>query len=153
MSKLSVMISGAAGYVLGARAGRERYEQIATQAQRFWANPRVQKAAQDAQDLAKQKAPVMQEKLGGAASKATSAVSSKRGESDSSLDDVQPITPAVYVPPAMSDESLLDDELMASEPLHDDVSDEAVNDEPSSTSPQSTPPQPSGERFRERAVP
>jgi len=35
----------AAGYVLGARAGRERYEQIRTLSQRVAAHPAVQKAA------------------------------------------------------------------------------------------------------------
>ncbi|MGI8888972.1 MAG: hypothetical protein ACR2GB_08410 [Nocardioidaceae bacterium] len=137
MSKLSAMITGAAGYVLGARAGRERYEQIATQAQRFWANPRVQKAAQEAQDLAKQKAPVMQEKLGGAASKATSAVSSRRGGSDSSDEDVQPVTPAVYVPPTLTDETMLD------EPMGDPMYDDTLADDTLADEPKTTPSQPS----------
>ncbi len=50
-----VMLLGAfgAGYVLGARAGRQRYEQIASQAQRFWNDPRVRAKAGQAQDLAK----------------------------------------------------------------------------------------------------
>ncbi|MBA2559097.1 MAG: YtxH domain-containing protein [Propionibacteriales bacterium] len=76
MSKTSMIVAGATGYVLGARAGRERYEQIATQARRFWSNPKVQKASQDAQDLAREKAPIVGEKLAGAAKGAAGAASS-----------------------------------------------------------------------------
>lgn len=50
MSKLSFLAAGAAGYVLGARAGRQRYEQIAAGARRVMGNPRVQAARQQAQD-------------------------------------------------------------------------------------------------------
>ena len=34
MKKLTVLVAGAAGYVLGARAGRQRYEQIASGARK-----------------------------------------------------------------------------------------------------------------------
>ena len=36
MSKLTTVAVGAVAYVLGARAGRERYEQIVANAQRLW---------------------------------------------------------------------------------------------------------------------
>jgi hypothetical protein len=39
----------AAGFVLGSRAGREKYEEIRTQAEKFWQNPTVQEAAGVAQ--------------------------------------------------------------------------------------------------------
>ena len=39
MSKLTLIAAGAAGYVLGTRAGRERYEQIAGGARRSDAQP------------------------------------------------------------------------------------------------------------------
>jgi hypothetical protein len=42
----------AAGYVLGAAAGRERYEQIKRFAQQVSGNPRVQQAATDLQENA-----------------------------------------------------------------------------------------------------
>ncbi len=80
MSKLSMVAAGAAGYVLGARAGRGRYEQIAGQAQRIWSNPKVQQASQSAQDLAREKAPFVADKLPG--SMATNATS-QSGDSDS----------------------------------------------------------------------
>jgi len=41
----------AAGYVLGTRAGRERYEQIAEAARRMRGNPAVQQAQQKAKDM------------------------------------------------------------------------------------------------------
>jgi hypothetical protein len=61
------------GYVLGARAGRERYEQIATQADRFRRDPRVRQAASDAQDFAARQAPVVKEKATAAAQQASAA--------------------------------------------------------------------------------
>ena len=42
MKKLMLLGAGAVGYVLGARAGRERYDQIAEQAQKLRTNPKVQ---------------------------------------------------------------------------------------------------------------
>ncbi len=33
------------GYVLGSRAGRERYDQLVAQARKFWESPTVQEAA------------------------------------------------------------------------------------------------------------
>ncbi|MFT4122669.1 MAG: YtxH domain-containing protein [Microbacteriaceae bacterium] len=47
----------AVGYVLGTRAGRERYEQIAAFASRFWNDPRVQRQVHTAEDFVKDKAP------------------------------------------------------------------------------------------------
>jgi len=65
--KLVVVTSFAAGYVLGARAGRERYEQIRRLALRIKDNPRVQEAAQSAADKAREQAPVVGHKLADAA--------------------------------------------------------------------------------------
>lgn len=50
MSKLTLLTAAGAGYVLGARAGRERYEQIAAGARKFARNPKVQAATQQAQE-------------------------------------------------------------------------------------------------------
>ncbi|WP_139977813.1 hypothetical protein [Nocardioides litoris] len=52
MSKLTVAVIFAAGYVVGARAGRDRYEQIRAQAQKVADNPRVQSAAGSAKEKA-----------------------------------------------------------------------------------------------------
>lgn len=56
MKKLTILIAGGIGYVLGTRAGRERYEQIKSAAEKVKNNPTVQDKAQQATDLAKEKA-------------------------------------------------------------------------------------------------
>lgn len=43
------------GYVLGARAGRERYDAILAKAQQLWQDPRVQEKAHHAGHVAKEK--------------------------------------------------------------------------------------------------
>lgn len=50
MKKLTLLAGLGVGYVLGARAGRERYEQIRSQAQKLSANPKVRSATSKAQD-------------------------------------------------------------------------------------------------------
>jgi hypothetical protein len=75
--KVALLAAGAAGYVLGSKAGRGRYEQIKSQTDKLWNDPKVQQFASDAQDFAAEKAPVVKEKVGAAAgtvaSKAKSA--------------------------------------------------------------------------------
>lgn len=61
MSKLGMVLAAATGYVLGARAGRQRYEQIQQQAQRLWTDPRVREKKAQAQEVAQQKAAQAQE--------------------------------------------------------------------------------------------
>ena len=55
--KLTLLAGFGAGYVLGARAGRDRYDQIARKAQALWRDPRVQEKAGQAQQLVKDKTP------------------------------------------------------------------------------------------------
>jgi len=68
MGKLKWLVGFGAGYVLGARAGRERYDQIAGRAQELWSDPRVQEKAGQAQQVVKEKADqaqqVVKEKVG-----------------------------------------------------------------------------------------
>ena len=71
--RAALIVGVSTGYVLGTRAGRERYEQIKTRAARLWHDPRVQEKATQAQDLAKEKAPQVQQKVTDAAKKATDA--------------------------------------------------------------------------------
>ena len=47
--KLMFITGLAAGFVLGSRAGREKYEEIATNAKKVWEHPTVQEAAGVAQ--------------------------------------------------------------------------------------------------------
>jgi oxygen-dependent protoporphyrinogen oxidase len=74
--KITLLVGGAVGYVLGTRAGRQRYEQIKARARSVWASPKVQEKATQAQDYARQKAPVVKEKAAGAAAAAKDKVSS-----------------------------------------------------------------------------
>jgi hypothetical protein len=53
--KLSLLVGFGAGYVLGARSGRERYDQIADKAQQLWRDPRVQERAGHAQQVVQEK--------------------------------------------------------------------------------------------------
>ena len=71
-----MLVSGGIGYVLGARAGRERYEQIRGLAMQVKGNPTVQATAAKAADAAKEAAPVVKEKVAGAADTATQKVQS-----------------------------------------------------------------------------
>lgn len=54
--RLTFLIAFGAGWVLGARSGRERYEQIAGKAQELWGDPRVQEKADRAQQLVRDRA-------------------------------------------------------------------------------------------------
>ncbi|WP_109472572.1 YtxH domain-containing protein [Ornithinimicrobium cavernae] len=47
MRKLMFIIGAGVGYILGAKAGRERYEQISEQASKVWGNPKVQSTVED----------------------------------------------------------------------------------------------------------
>lgn len=77
MKKLLVLIAGGVGYVLGTKAGRERYDQIMGTFNKVKDDPRVQEKAHQAADLAKEKAPVVKEKVTDAANTASAKVKSK----------------------------------------------------------------------------
>lgn len=84
MKKITLLASAGVGYVLGARAGRERYEQIKSQADKIWRKPQVQSAVDDATTYAKSTASDLGSKASDAASQAKDAASSKlSGSSDS----------------------------------------------------------------------
>lgn len=76
MRKLTILIAGAAGYVLGTRAGRERYEQLKGLAVRVKENPTVQEKTQQAVDTARAQAPVVKDKIAEAADAARSKAGS-----------------------------------------------------------------------------
>ncbi len=76
MSKLGLAIAFGAGYVLGARAGQERYEQIKKTAFRIKENPRVRSAASTVTETAREQAPVVAQKVTHAAGVAASAAAS-----------------------------------------------------------------------------
>ena len=74
MKKLSLLIAFALGYVLGAQAGRERYEQIRGTVNKVKNDPRVQEKTQQAVDVAKQQAPIVADKVTTAAGAARDKV-------------------------------------------------------------------------------
>lgn len=62
------------GYVLGSRAGRERYESIKASALKLWNDPRVQKQVDTAEAYVKDKAPEVAEYALDGAKKVVSTV-------------------------------------------------------------------------------
>ncbi|MCW2829561.1 MAG: hypothetical protein JWP31_253 [Aeromicrobium sp.] len=106
MKKLTLLLAGAAGYVLGSRAGRERYEQIKSQSTKIWNNPKVQETVADVQAQAKTTGSDVGSKVGSklaeTASDVKSKVSDKLGSEDSDDADFGSVS-QVPVPGADSD--------------------------------------------------
>jgi len=92
---MTMLVSGGIGYVLGARAGRERYEQIRSAALKVKGNPTVQATASKAADAAKDVAPVVKDKVTEAAGAAKEKVSGD-SSSLSSPDGTAVVTPTGY---------------------------------------------------------
>ena len=63
MRKPTILIAAGIGYVLGAKAGRTRYEQIRSATRRVAGNPQVRKAAKHAQETVQNQAPAVKEKV------------------------------------------------------------------------------------------
>ena len=91
MSKLTLLTAAAVGYVLGARAGRERYEQIADGARKLAGNPRVQAAKQQAQGVVAEQASHVKDVAAEKAKETASAVGD---------DEAGAATTAARMPPA-----------------------------------------------------
>ena len=51
-NKMLLLVGTGIGYLLGTRAGREKYDQIVDQAQKLWGDPRVQDAVTTARSSA-----------------------------------------------------------------------------------------------------
>ena len=84
MKKLMLLLAVGAGYVLGTRAGRERYEQMKSMATKVKDDPRVQERAHQAADIAREKAPIVKDRVTDAASAAAEKV-----RPDSSSNDLE----------------------------------------------------------------
>ncbi|RQP10668.1 MAG: YtxH domain-containing protein [Microbacteriaceae bacterium] len=67
------------GYVLGTRAGRERYEQIKAAAANLWNAPVVQKRVDEVQEFVKDRAPEVVEFVADGAKKVAAQVSGRSG--------------------------------------------------------------------------
>lgn len=77
MGKLWFLAGGAVGYVLGAKAGRRRYEQIKGRATEVWSSDPVQAKVDTAMQAVKTQAPVIADKFGIAAKLAGSKIKDK----------------------------------------------------------------------------
>lgn len=82
MKRLTILIAAGVGYVLGTKAGRERYDQIRNAALKVRNDPRVQDTALQAADLAREKAPVVKDAVTGAAGAAATKVRAVTSSSD-----------------------------------------------------------------------
>jgi hypothetical protein len=82
--RILILAAGGIGYVLGTKAGRERYEQMRNTVNKVKDDPRVQEQVQHATDLAKEKAPVVKDKLAEVADKGSAKVRSSNGGGSSS---------------------------------------------------------------------
>ena len=74
--KILLVVGLATGYVLGAKAGRGRYEDIKRATDKFWGDPRVQRQVKNVEgravDFAKEKASGVIDFLGDGAKKVVS---------------------------------------------------------------------------------
>lgn len=78
--KILFVFGVALGYVLGTRAGRERYEQIKAGAEKVWLDPRVQQQVHTVEEFVKDKAPDLADKATSAAKKVVNTVRNSRGD-------------------------------------------------------------------------
>lgn len=94
MKKLILLAAVAVGYVLGAKAGRSRYEQIRRTFTTVKDDPRVQQAAATATSTAKEQAPVVANKVtdlaASAKDKAASAASNDSGDDGALVEELHP---------------------------------------------------------------
>ena|SRR5689334_22860001 len=78
--KLLFLAGAAAGYVLGARAGRRRYEQIKETATKLWESPGVQKQVTAVEDFVAAKVGELPEAAFGTAKKLVGRANQRRRE-------------------------------------------------------------------------
>ena len=81
--KILFIVGLGLGYVLGTRAGRERFEQIKAGAEKIWQDPRVQRQVSNVEQFVKDKAPDFAEKATSAAKKVASTVRKDSGAAPS----------------------------------------------------------------------
>ncbi|HEY1530302.1 MAG TPA: hypothetical protein VGF80_05765 [Galbitalea sp.] len=76
-SLFAILVGLGIGYVLGARAGRERYDQIVDTVNGVWQDPRVASARREAARYAREQAPVLRDKAQAAAKAAPGVVADR----------------------------------------------------------------------------
>ena len=60
--KFLLIVGIGLGYVIGARAGREKYDRMKATAQRYWRDPRVVKVRDDVETYARTQAPIIRDR-------------------------------------------------------------------------------------------
>ncbi|MCU1422442.1 MAG: YtxH protein [Microbacteriaceae bacterium] len=76
--KILLLVGVGIGYVLGTRAGREKYDEIKAAVDRLWNDPRVQRQVNQAEDFVKDKGPEVAEFLADGAKKVVAQVSGSK---------------------------------------------------------------------------
>ncbi|MET0929051.1 MAG: hypothetical protein ABWX74_06005, partial [Aeromicrobium sp.] len=87
VKKLTLLIAAGAGYVLGSRAGRERYEQIKQQTTKAWNNPKVQDTVDTVSTQARSAGADLSSKVGSKVAETASDVKDKVTDKVSSSND------------------------------------------------------------------
>lgn len=100
MAKISLLTGFAAGYVLGSKAGRERYDQIRSKVDEFMGNPKVQDKMHQATEVASEQ----KDRLAGAAKGKTG--SDKQGSDQSGGGTAGPRTTMGTSPASPAETSL-----------------------------------------------
>ena len=92
--RILLVIGLGAGYVLGAKAGRQRYEQIASAADKVWNSPSVSKQRHEMQHFVETKGPQLVESAkdaaGGAVDKVSKRARGRLGRGDHGTDVARP---------------------------------------------------------------
>jgi len=76
--KILLLAGVAVGYVLGARAGREKYNELVSTANKFWNDPRVQEKVEQVQGFVKEKGPEVSGFVQDNAKKVTETVTGRK---------------------------------------------------------------------------
>jgi hypothetical protein len=76
--KILLLAGVAVGYVLGTRAGREKYNELVATANKFWNDPRVQERVEQVEGFVKEKGPEVAGFVQDNAKKVTDSVTGKK---------------------------------------------------------------------------
>ncbi|WP_341953362.1 YtxH domain-containing protein [Salinibacterium sp. TMP30] len=103
--KILLVVGIGIGYVLGTRAGREKYEKIKATAKKMWNDPRISEQRHNAEDFVKDKAPEVAEFLADGAKKVVKQVSHSKSTSKSPSTKSTTTTAAAKKPAAKKSSS------------------------------------------------